>query len=446
MNLPQVYKNRIIDIMGKEAQNYFKLLDFAPFAGIRVNLIKTQKEKIAKILNLNNLSPFCDYLFYADKNEVSGNHPLHHAGAFYFQEPSASSVVTALNPKTGDYVLDVCAAPGGKSTQIASLIGNSGLIWSNEFVSSRVQKLISNIERMGISNAVVSSVRPDILADKLNGFFDKVLVDAPCSGEGMIRKDPSILSSWSLENVISCSNRQLKILESAALCVKDGGYLCYSTCTFSPEENEMIIGNFLQNHPEFSMHKIEKPFGTNGLKKYAEATENIEYSRRILPCHGGEGHFVALMKKQGISKKQSYSEKPENNQMLKVFDEFYKDNFKAMYSGIAINFGNKVYIKPNVPNFSNIGIIRMGLYCGEVIKNRFVPSHALFATPNVIPKREINLDLNNEDLLRFLHGEEINCNETLKGYTAVKAEGIPLGFGKASNGKLKNHYPKGLRI
>lgn len=445
MNIPKEYKNRIYEIMGKEADNYFNKLEDFHYIGIRTNLLKTNCFFLENKLNLKEKSNLCDYLYISNKNKISGNNPLHHAGAFYFQEPSASTVVEALDIQQGDRVLDMCAAPGGKTTQIAAKIGD-GLVWSNEAVTSRIKPLVSNIERMGIKNAIVSNTSPNILAKNLKGFFNKVLVDAPCSGEGMIRKDKSILNNWSMENIIACSVRQLKILECAAECVKDGGFLCYSTCTFAPEENEKVIEKFLKNHKEFSLHKIKKSFGTNGLKKYAENTENIEYCRRIFLNHGGEGHFIALMKKSGEEEPlETYSEQEVINENIKLFKEFFKNTFFEDYKGIALSISNKVYIKPNIPTFNNLGIVRMGLFCGEVVKGRFVPSHALFSAIGLKSKNEINLSLQDEELKKYLHGEVIPCNKIFSGYVAVKVEGIPLGFGKAVNGILKNHYPKGLR-
>ena len=446
MNIPQLFKNRIIEIMGEEnAEIYLKNLGKPQFCGIRANLIKISKENFEKILGVKDSSPFCDYLYYVDKSSVNGNNPYHHCGAFYFQEPSASSAVTALSPKKGDFVLDMCASPGGKTTQIAPLIGDNGLIWSNEAVTQRIQPLISNIERLGIKNAVVSNSHPELLTNELPEFFDKVLVDAPCSGEGMIRKDNSILNSWSIENINICAVRQLKILESAAKCLKNGGLLCYSTCTFAYEENEQVIESFLSMHSEFELIKIEKPFGSDGLKRYAPHTKNIEYARRIFPKDGGEGHFVALMKKSGDIKADNFCETEKQNNEIKIFKEFYSGTFKENYSGIAVSIKDKVYIKPNIPTFNNVGVVRQGVFCGEVKKNRFEPSHALFMAYGNKALNIVNFNLQDKDLYKFLHGEEIECDGSLKGFTAVTLDGMTLGFGKASNGRLKNRYPKGLR-
>lgn len=445
MNLPTEYVNRIKEIMEEKFSLYIDSFKQTPKKGIRVNISKIDKNRLAEFFNINKKVPFCKNGFYVDNN-VSGNNPLHHAGAFYFQEPSAMSAVTALNPFVGERVLDMCAAPGGKTTQIADLVGEDGIVWSNEYIFKRTQILISNIERLGFRNTIVSSVDTALLAQKLPQFFDKVLVDAPCSGEGMMRKEPEAISNWSVGNINMCADRQQKILNNAAVCLKEGGTLCYSTCTFAPEENEMTIAHFLKNHPEFSLQKIEAEFGEPAKVKYAPDIENIEYCRRIFPWNGGEGHFVALMKKDGNGLIPKFKEKSVLNDITKIFFKFYNENFETDNTEIIFNIENKVYIKPNIPSYRDIGIVRMGVYCGEVVKNRFEPSHALFSAFGKKAKNVINFSLEDYDLYKFLHGEEIDCDNTLKGFTSVLVEGIPLGFGKASSGRLKNRYPKGLRI
>lgn len=444
MTYPDEFLKRMEEITEDNFELFLKSTFEKPCKGVRINTAKADFEKIVEILELNKKSPFSEFGFYVEN--LSGNHPLHHAGAIYFQEPSAMSAVTALNPKEGDRVLDICAAPGGKTTQIASKVGETGVVWSNEYVFKRTQILISNIERLGLKNTVVSSIDTAFLSKKLEGFFDKVLVDAPCSGEGMMKKEPEAIKNWSIENIRLCAERQLEILHNASLCLKDGGMMVYSTCTFAPEENEMVVASFLEKHPEFRLEKIASDFGVGGIKKYALNTENIEFCRRIFPFNGGEGHFVALMRKDGASNIPQFSEKTELNGTTNLFLKFFNENFENKDDLIVFNKENKVYIKPNIPSFNDVGIVRMGVYAGEVVKNRFEPSHALFSAFGKRCKNKIDLSLNDTNLLKFLHGEEIETDIHLKGYTAVLVEGIPLGFGKASNGRLKNKYPKGLRL
>ena len=235
MLLPNDFSERIKDMLQNEYEDFLKACDGETYRGLRINTLKADKEMVLANLGYETeRSQFCEDSYYIPQNVQSpGNHPLHHAGAFYIQEPSASSAVEVMGVECGDKVLDLCAAPGGKSTQIAAKLKGTGLIWSNEYVRARVQPLISNIERMGIKNAVVSSAHPEELCTRLEGYFDKILVDAPCSGEGMFRKEPKALENWSVANSKACGQRQLHILDSAAQALKSGGILCYSTCTFS---------------------------------------------------------------------------------------------------------------------------------------------------------------------------------------------------------------------
>lgn len=269
------------------------------FKGLRVNTLKIDPERFMKFHLAAAPTPFCKEGFYIPSEEKLGNHPLHHAGAFYLQEPSAMSAVTALDPRPGDRVLDLCAAPGGKSTQIAARLWGVGFLLSNEIVKSRANILLSNIERMGVSNAAVTNCHPDVIAEACFEAFDKVLVDAPCSGEGMIRKDSTILENWSEENVAACALRQQKILNSAARCLKPGGVLVYSTCTFSKEEDEDVIEQFLKEHSEFSLEPITERFGRPAI--------GLPSARRILWTDGGEGHFVARLRKSSDDSKTAIS-------------------------------------------------------------------------------------------------------------------------------------------
>lgn len=445
MNLPKLYCERMKAILGSEYENYISSIDNKAFRGLRINTLKTNKNNLEKYYSfLKEPTLFYEESYYIPEDvEKLGNDVLHHAGAFYIQEPSASSAVSALNIEKGDIVLDLCAAPGGKSTQIAAELDGTGLLVSNEYVSQRVNALVSNIERMGIINAVVTSNDSETLCKALPCVFDKILVDAPCSGEGMMRKETAALENWSIDNIKLCADRQLEILNNATISLKDGGFLCYSTCTFAYEENEQVVERFLKLHKNFKLIEINKKFGRSAFKKYAPDTENIEYARRILPMDKGEGHFIALMKKEKIQENAVFfEEKFEKND---IFNEFFENNFKEKMPDNIIKIGDRIYISPKTPNMSGVNVIRSGIFAGHIEKNRFIPSHALFATNKFEPLRII--DLQPEDMLikKFLHGEEIDCDENFKGYVSVRVCGIPLGFGKASNGRLKNHYPKGLR-
>ncbi len=441
-----IFPNDFLNSLKLIAQNYTDSKEFlaslngSAFRGIRANTLKCSREKLASLCNLSKPTPFCKSGFYVDEDFSIGNNPLHHAGAYYSQEPSATSAVTVLDPQKNEYVLDLCAAPGGKATQIAAALGGTGLIWSNEPIAKRASILISNFERMGIHNGVVSATMPDILCAALEGCFDKVLVDAPCSGEGMIRKEPKVLENWSKENVKSCAVRQLKILDSAATALRKGGRLVYSTCTYSYEENEDVITEFLKKHPDFSIIQIEQNFGRQGI--------GIKEVRRIFTLDGGEGHFVALLQKQGDAERKPIDFAPKkplkSTTDLKFLQDFIKQNKITLPNGKIVAKGDRVYLTPNITPPENLGILRTGLLLNEPNPKRFIPSHAMYMCPAVICENHIDLPLNDPRVAAFLHGEEIDA-EGINGYARVLIEGIPCGFGKASGGRLKNYYPKGLR-
>lgn len=415
--------------------------------GVRVNTLKCSIDKFFDLTEgegIGEVTPFCKWGFYLEENaDFSGKHPLHHAGAVYFQEPSAMSAVTLLCPEKGERVLDLCAAPGGKSTQIAACLQGEGLLWCNEYVRSRSTILLSNIERCGVRNAVISSCDPETLCEKLSGFFDKVLVDAPCSGEGMFRKEPQALTDWSAEHSDSCADRQFKILESAKKALRAGGELVYSTCTFSEAENEGVLRRFLEANPDFELVNTEESFGVKGKDRIGV---------RIFPFHGGEGHFAVKLRKREDSPFFSSVEcekvTPLKN-IPKCAAQFFESTFydTSMLSRALLR-EDKLYILPaDTPALKGVGVIRGGVFAGEVRKNYFEPAHALFMSEKPENIRQVlSLNLSDERVKKYLHGEEIPVDEKIKGYCAVCVEGIVMGFGKVSGGMLKNKYPKGLRI
>lgn len=449
MELPVEFENRMKELLGERYELFCKEFCNKPHRALRLNKLKCDEKTLKSILNfLGEPTSFCPDSFYIPEEfEKPGNHPLHHAGAYYIQEPSASSVVEAIGISVGETVLDLCASPGGKSTQIASKLGGKGLLVSNEYVGSRVGALASNIERMGIPNAIVTNMHPDELCPLFVSFFDKVVVDAPCSGEGMFRKDLGAVEDWSVANVKTCAERQYKILESAKVCVKNGGKMVYSTCTYSPEENEMTVARFLANNPDFKLVKPEYEFGEPAFSHIAPETENIDFARRIFNFSGGEGHFVAVMQRDGESyyEQNHISIKNNNDMNVKCFKDFFAENFNGEVNGVVVSEREKVYIIPDFAEVLNLKAVRKGIFAGVNKNGRFVPEHALFNTPFLSPKQVIDLSVDSDDIKKFLHGEEFECDVNLKGYVGVRVCGIPLGFGKASDGRLKNHYPKGLR-
>lgn len=422
------------EILGENFDKFLQTIDEECYRGIRINTLKATENQILPHLDfVLNQTPFCKNGYYikTDADNV-GNHPFHHAGAYYVQEPSAMSAVTMLDVKKGDKVLDLCASPGGKSTQIASALDGSGLLFSNEIVYKRAGILLSNIERMGIKNAIVSSESPESLCQRFDSYFDKILVDAPCSGEGMFRKDKNAINEWSIEHVKSCATRQLNILNSAKSALKAGGELVYSTCTFSKEENEGVITKFLEENKDFELIDSHCDFGTDTLK----------YAKRIFPYQGGEGHFAAKLRKTDGEIKDSFYSFDKYKDTSFLDDIFVKGTYKNL-----CRIGDRIYSFPDIlPDISHLNILRAGVLLGEIKKGRTEPCHnAFIASKKAECVNAVDLSLNDERLRKFLHGEEIEIDNSLKGYVALCVNGITLSFGKASSKRLKNKYPKGLR-
>ena len=457
MNLPVLFEERMQKLLGEEFDAFSQSYDLPLRRGLRVNTSKITTEKFLDVFPLQLIpSPFADNAFYLDADFKAGSDPLHHCGAYYMQEPSATSAVTVLDPQPGEWVLDLCAAPGGKSTQIAAKLNSTGLLWSNEYVPSRAKILQQNLERCGVRNAVVSNRDTAPLCDNLAGLFDAVLVDAPCSGEGMFRKEPQALTEWSMDNIDLCAKRQAEILHNAAQAVKSGGRLVYSTCTFAPEENECVVASFLASHPEFALVPIDVSWGRPGfsadvVREFCpniDAQYNLSYCRRILPQDGGEGHFIALFHKEGESHTATFSNNNRaNNNYVQEALNLYRTCFNDSPDGDFIVVGDAIRLIPhNLPDCHNLGVLGAGVSVATICKNRLEPHHAAFiASSKESCTQALDFRPDDPQLRAFLHGEEIPCPD-YKGWTAVCVAGIPVGFGKASGGKLKNRYPKGLRL
>ncbi len=433
--LPEEFLLSVRNILGDEFENFIKSYEKENTVGLRYNPLKSDRETfLSKVpFSLTPVS-WAEEGFYYQKDERPGKSSFHEAGAYYIQEPSAMSAVSVLNPLPGDFVLDLCAAPGGKSTQIAGRLCGKGLLVSNEYVKDRSQILSSNIERMGVQNAVVLNEAPESLSKFFPAFFDKILVDAPCSGEGMFKKEESALKEWSPENVKMCHERQLYILDEAASMLKAGGMLTYSTCTFNETENEGTVNVFLSNHPEFSLVKSERfwPHKVNG-----------------------EGHFVALFQKEGILSREKppvIATKDRQGSLL-LIKNFLSEELSLtnealeslLCDKVPVTFGENIYlISRYMKSLKGLKVVRPGLHVAVSKKNRLEPAHSLAVSlkPTDV-KRHVNLTA--EECKKYIAGETINCDESLKGWVLVSVEGFSIGFGKASGGVIKNHYPKGLR-
>ena len=398
--------------------------------------------------------PWADHAYYYPDTAHPGKHPWHEAGLYYIQEPSAMSAAALLAPEPGDRVLDLCAAPGGKSTQLAAYLNQTGLLVANEIHSARCKILSQNMERLGISNAIVTNEDSFTLAARFPEYFDKIMVDAPCSGEGMFRKHPEAASEWSLANVKNCAARQSEILDNAAEMLVPGGKIVYSTCTFSPEENEQVIASFLEQHPEFELIRKDVPEFDHGRPDWANHIPQLAFTFRLWPHHlHGEGHFAAILQKKGSSSAHTSGKTAglKDKNQLRLWQEFASTVLTPgmndfLQQGNLILFGDQLYRLPeDAPSLEHLKVLRAGLHLGTFKKNRFEPSHALALFLGIQDvKTSISLSLADPSTSMFFNGETINC-DTQKGWCLVCIEGFSAGWGKASGGILKNHYPKGLR-
>lgn len=451
MELPIKFLEKMQNILGDEYDAFIKTYEENRKAALRINTLKGNGEKLFSVLG-EKLSPVpwtSDGYFYPDTMQP-GKNPLHEAGAYYIQEPSAMLPAELLKAQPGECILDLCAAPGGKTTKIAADMKGEGLLVANEIHPKRAAILSSNVERMGIKNAVVTNESSDKLLKKFPEFFDRILVDAPCSGEGMFRKDEEARAQWSEENVIKCAVRQKEILDNAAAMLRPGGKLVYSTCTFSPEENEKMIVDFLNDHSEFSVEKIDTPpCISNGRPELAGNDERAAFTFRIWPhLTEGEGHFAAVLKKDGENENvyRNSNISPCPKEYEKLYRAFADEFLKNPPTGEISAFGENLYIMPPfLPNLDGIKVLRFGLHLGTVKKNRFEPSHSLaMALEPQDATQCAELSISDKEIFAYLRGETIPAGD-LKGWCLVSVSGYTTGWGKAAGGIIKNHYPKGLR-
>ncbi len=430
-NLPVAFIERMKKQLPEtEWEAFFACYSQKPVKGVRLNPLKGDTEGLkAKLSFLGAPIPWEQNGYYTDEEKL-GASPYHFAGAFYSQEPSAMSAAPLLEVKAGERVLDLCSAPGGKGTQLACAMAGEGLIVLNEPISSRAKILSQNVERMGIKNAVVLNEYPETLAARFEGYFDKILVDAPCSGEGMFRKNAEeALVEWSEENVALCASRQTEILEHATKMLKKGGRLAYSTCTFSEEEDEGQVRVYLEKHPEMRLLCAEKL-----------------YPHKIR----GEGHFIALLEKTASTAEWESRIKPAKRSVTgkgeKAYREFEKGFFKRKFACRPYENEGVLYELPDgVFDWKGLHVLRAGVKLGEVKNDRFEPSHALAMC--VRPDECNNLlSLSQDDprVEKYLRGEVID-GELKNGWCVIAIEGYPLGLGKCVGGVIKNHLPKGLR-
>ena len=451
MNLPEEFLQRMEALLGEEYPAFLESYEKERSQGLRANLLKLSPQALSQKVGFP-LEPV-EWAFEGFRYPASarpGKHPFHEAGLYYIQEPSAMSAAALLDPQPGEWVLDLCAAPGGKSTQLATRMGGQGLLVSNEIHPARSKILSQNIERMGIPNALVTNETPDKLAQRWPEAFDRVLVDAPCSGEGMFRKDLEARAQWSVSHVGMCADRQLRILKNGGAMVRPGGRMVYSTCTFSPEENEGVINRFLRECPEFSVERVEAcPLFSTGRPEWVEnPSPSLRDTFRLWPHKlDGEGHYVAVLRKEGDCPRQSFPlEPPVKESLLKDFFQFEEDALTNPLERRFLLFGDQLYQMPkNLPDLKGLRVLRPGLQLGTLKKGRFEPAHGLaLALKKEDARLWVDLPADSGEILAYLRGEALSRGGE-KGWVLVTVEGFPIGWGKQSGGQLKNHYPKGLR-
>lgn len=502
MKLPKEFAKRMQDMLGEAYPAFLRSYEEDKYQALRVNPWKAESRDVQEKSGFHLTQvPWEPNGFYYESDDQPGKHPWHEAGVYYIQEPSAMAPAAYLQALPGEKILDLCAAPGGKTTQIAAYMRGQGILVCNEIHPARAKILSENVERMGISNALVTNESPQKLAEIFDEYFDRILVDAPCSGEGMFRKNEEACDEWSLDNVRICAERQDEILDCAAAMLRPGGRLVYSTCTFAPAENEGSMARFLTRHPEYEL--LEVPFydgmergvpawaysfgnEENGLDAEKTAPMHIERTIRLWPHKlRGEGHYLAVLQKKGevpegyegvtrfgleqgikpeeilkgngkkpVKNKKADmrgSKNTQGNKMaegVKVFLDFEQETLRKRLfdteNGGLLTFGDQLYLIPKgMPSVYGLKVLRPGLHLGTVKKERFEPSHALALNLNT---EEVvrSMELAGTEPQAFLNGQTLNYDGE-KGWYLITVDGYSLGWGKLAGQIMKNHYPKGLR-
>ena len=433
--LKKIFNEEEINLMNKE---YSK----KPITSLRINLLKSSNEQFEEIFSGLEKHGYVKEAYYYDKEkDAFGKNALHNAGMYYIQDASAMMVVNLIDVKEGDKVLDICAAPGGKSSQVASYLHGNGLLVSNDVSSKRVRDLSENIERMGASNVVVMNESVDKISDKFSGYFDKVILDAPCSGQGMFRKNSLTYEDWTYEKTLNLADVQKDLIMKSYRCLKKGGIMAYSTCTFAVEENEEII-KYLLDNTNASVVRIDK-------KEDFNASIGDIGAIRLYPFNfKGEGHFICL-----IRCNDEHDCCVKNNNRLagrkdvELYREFENKYLNIKLNGDFIKMGDELHLIPdNLFNLDGFKVLRNGLHLGTIKEKRFEPNHAFalyLKKENV--KKSLDLLHDSVDVINYLKGFTLDSiNE--KGYVLVCVNGVSLGWGKDDGRYLKNLYPKGLRL
>ena len=433
MNFPEGFVKKYEEILGDEARAFLASFDDEAISAFRVNPLKESQ------IRYSDEIPNTLWGYYG---KVSGKSPEHVTGLIYSQEPAAQMVAQVAQPSPGMKVLDLAAAPGGKSTQLAAYLAGEGILVSNEISNKRAKVLVENMERFGATNVVVTNESADRLAKVFKGYFDLIVLDAPCSGEGMFRKQPDAMDYWTEDYPSQCANLQREILEDAVTMLADDGRLVYSTCTWAPEENEEII-NWLLDTYDFELIPIEH---INGM---SQGINQPQTARMYPHLFKGEGQFVAHLQFRGQNQAGKFKPSKTNlsREQLSLWQDFEKDHLKNHLVGILQTFGDQLYLLPSdLPDLSKIKIARNGLHLGTFKKKRFEPSFALGLTMRPSQVKQ-SIEISQEDFLKYVAGETIQLDQNYSnGWYQVLVGGNGLGFAKVTGNTLKNYFPKGLRF
>jgi NOL1/NOP2/sun family putative RNA methylase len=463
-HLPAAFVDKMKAMLQDEFPAFLASYVDSRYYGLRVNTLKITLQQFREISPFQlQAIPWSKEGFYYEDGERPGKHAFYNAGLYYIQEPSAMAPIELLNVKKGDKVLDLCAAPGGKSTQIAAKLEQTGVLVVNDNHAERIRPLVKNLELFGVRNAVVLNELPIRLERVFADYFDKILVDAPCSGEGMFRKEEEMAKQWDVHSAEKYAVMQRDILKSAAQMLSRGGRLVYSTCTFSTEENEAIIAQFIAESPDFAVVPIEAEFGFS---------LSIDGTARLWPhLIKGEGHYVAVLERKGEKREKAALHIPDHKLDtnlvknaarpqeidLTPYRQFCQEHLNIEMPGVEKLHGEHLYLMPpGLPSLDGIKVIKPGWYIGSIRKNRFEPAHALamgLRTDEYV--RVLHIISEGDEAIRYLKGETLIMDEhrierkqadlPIKGYCLVCVDGFPVGWGKWQEGMFKNEYPAGWR-
>jgi NOL1/NOP2/sun family putative RNA methylase len=470
MNLPKLFEDRMRKLLGEEYEEYLQCLSLPHFGGLRVNTLKITPEEFEQICPFPiKRIPWVKNGYYYDTDQQPSKHPYYYAGLYYIQEPSAMTPASLLPIDKGDKVLDICAAPGGKSTELGAKLGGEGILITNDISNSRAKALLKNVELFGIRNSLVLSEAPNKLLEYFPEYFDKILIDAPCSGEGMFRKSPAIMKNWEQYGVEYYNKLQKEIILFAAKMLKPGGYMLYSTCTFSPEENEGTISYLMEQCPEFHVvnaipdSKIQKEFGLSyegfdfGKPQWVDGKEELKQCIRLWPHKiDGEGHFITLLHKEASAEDyKNIGPQTSSNPMGKsknILSEEALDFIKTLKFPVKLEqlvvHDERVYLLPEeLPNLKGLRILRQGLLLGEMKKQRFEPSQALASALSVTDyDKIIRFSIDDPMVIRYLKCESIEPEGDYEdGWYLICVEDFPLGWIKIAKNNYKNKYLPGWR-